>query len=167
MNQREIGELKDLIIDEIIANDRIIELLEPVKDEDWDRTDLLYSQIFNYNRLPFTIEEDQTFITVEIEAEKDPNISAINNTSKTLSIVLNVVCSDRKMKVRGSRVNRVDLITAELDNMFNEQKHWGLGTVHFRHSVPGVLETKHPYRITEFDLEVLDNLRWRRGEGRS
>ena len=163
MNQKEIGELKEMIVEEIINNDRIVELLEPKKTEDWDRKDLLYSQVFNYNRLPFTIEEDETSITVEIESEKGSNMSIENNTSKTLSIILNVICNDRNMRVKGTRVNRVDLINAELDSMFNEQKHWGLGVVHFRHSVPGVLETKHPYRLTEFELEVLDNLRWRKG----
>lgn len=121
------------IMEAIYNNDNIIKallyrketpsFLDRVVPSDYDRTSLLYSQIWPWKYIPQITDEANIYITSNFVFKPHDNMYKISN------FYLYVICHKSLMGCDQGLVN--DFILSELDNIFNQSRLVGIGRVQF------------------------------------
>lgn len=155
MNGYEIGEYKLTLIRKLIQNEDVLQLIDPNKKAEYP-DDLIYTNIFPYNRMPKTEQEVETYVTVRVNVASVP---AANDVTRKMAIVIRVYTHADLMQVKGSNSNRVDLLSAKIDEILNESQDFGIGYVVLNSSTEGVLDSKHFYRELVFNTDSLNSKR--------
>ena len=156
MNSYEIGDYKYIIIKKLIADDEIVELLDPEKHCDYS-DDLIYRNIFPFTRIPATEQEVMTYITVAVSV---PQIDARNDFIRNVRIVLRVYSHADIMKVPGNSSNRIDLVSAAVDRIINENMDIGIGFVRLVSNTEHVLDSTHHFRELVFKTDDINAKRY-------
>ena len=155
MNCYEITEYKRKIMAKLIDSRRIVELVDYAhKAEESD--DLLYANIFPYNRVPETEQEESVYICVMVDI---PTIYTKNDIARNVTIRFRVYAHERLMKVKGESGDRIDLLAAVIDELFNEKLDFGFGPLTIGSCTEHVYDSRHHYRELTFRTVALNSKR--------
>lgn len=112
---------KNQLMNDLLTNERIVELLcsdnQPVDDP----ADLMYTQLFPYEYIPETVEHGYTFICCDIDIQRI--------TGKTfLDPVMYIWVFSHRSKMRLPEGGvRTDALMAEIAKTINGSRDYGLG----------------------------------------
>lgn len=152
MNSFEIGEFKLTLIRKLIGNDDVVRLLDPTGALEYP-DDLIYTNIFPYDRVPKTEQDVNTYITVQVNVASIP---VKNDITRDLAIVVTIYSHEDLMYVKGSNSDRIDLLSAKIDEILNESNDFGIGYVQLESNTEHVLDSKHFYREVVFRTDSLN-----------
>lgn len=156
MNSFEIGEFKLTLIRKFIENENIVKLIGASADEVEYPDDLIYSHIFPYNRIPDTEQEVKTYITVMVNVTSLPRH---NDITRNVSIIVRIYTHKDLMRVSGSSSDRIDLLSANIDEVLNESYDFGIGYVSLGSNTEHVLDSAHFFRELVFNTDTLNSKR--------
>lgn len=155
MNSYEIGEFKLALIRKLIANEELVALLDPNGEAEYP-DDLIYTNIFPYNRMPDTEQEVKAYITVMTNVVGLPRN---NDITRQVAVVIRVYSHADLMKVSGESMNRIDLLSAKIDAILNESQDFGIGYMKISSNTEHVLDSKHHFRELTFRTDALNSRR--------
>lgn len=155
MNGHEISDYKRKIMKKLIDDETIFELINYDGSAEYP-DDMLYKNIFPYNRIPETEQEESVYVCVMIDI---PTIYARNNIARNVNIRLRVYSHERLMQVKGQSGDRIDLVSARIDELLNEKFDFGIGFVSLGSNTEHVLDSRHFYREMIFKTESLNSKR--------
>lgn len=155
MNSLEITEFKMSVIRHLLADEQVVELLDPNHEFEYP-DDLIYERIFPFGRIPDTEQEVKTYITVMIDV---PNI-AKNDITRDVNITIRALTYESLMRVKGSNGTRIDLLSERIDKLLNESYDFGIGYITMVHNKEFVLDSKHFYRELKFKTLDLNSRRY-------
>lgn len=119
MQLAEFYDYKNQLMGDILTNERIVHILN--KDIDMcDAASLAYSQVFPYEYIPDTIEHGKSFICFDVDIQK-----AANKTFYMPTLYVWVFSHRSLLKNEDGVIS--DIICAELANMLNGSRNYGLG----------------------------------------
>lgn len=156
MNSFEIGEFKLTLIRKLIANQDIVQLLDPNGQAEYP-DDLIYENIFPYNRIPETEQEVKTYVTVMVNAV---SLQKNNDVVRNVSVTIRIYAHLDMMKVSGSNSNRIDLLSAKIDEICNESQDFGIGYMKLSSNIEHVMDSKHLFREMIFTTDSLNAQRY-------
>lgn len=156
MNSFEIGEFKLTLIRKLIANQDIVQLLDPNGQAEYP-DDLIYENIFPYNRIPETEQEVKTYVTVMVNAV---SLQKNNDVVRNISVTIRIYSHLDMMKVPGSNSNRIDLLSAKIDEICNESQDFGIGYMKLSSNIEHVMDSKHLFREMIFTTDSLNAQRY-------
>ena len=156
MNSYEIGDYKFEIVKRLISDGEICSLLDPEGRCQYP-DDLIYENIFPFARIPATEQEVKAYITISVGV---PNIDAKNDLIRNLRVSVRAYSHADIMKVSGSHSNRVDLISAAIDRIFNESTVLGIGPVRLVANTEHVYDSAHYYRELLFRTDDINAKRY-------
>ena len=155
MNSQEISDYKRKIMKKLIDSQRIVELIDYAGQAEYP-DDLLYENIYPFNRMPETEQEEKTYICVMIDV---PTIYAKNDIARNVNVKLRVYSHERLMRVKGENGDRIDLISAEIDSLLNEKFDFGIGYMKLGSNTEHVLDSRHFFRELIFKTDALNSKR--------
>lgn len=120
-NGTSISEIKRRVIDAITHDDTIFYAFDAKDCENGG--DLIDTHIFNNNKIPETVENVSTYMTVMVQTRS----SGRNKTFviPTLEFYIYVHYRHMKMDYKITKDNRCDYISELLENMFNGSTEYG------------------------------------------
>jgi hypothetical protein len=147
---RAIAEYKEKLMAKIIANKQILALVD--KDKINHPDDYMYDNFFNFIRVPDSPEDEKNYICLEVDI---PEIySEQNNVYGKLVITIYIISHVNLMRThRGG--TRIDLISALIDDMFNNKRIVGLKKLELISNVAGNVNDKNACRVMTFYAEDL------------
>lgn len=155
MNSYEIGEFKLSLVKKLINNPDIVTLIDHAGTVEY-ADDLIYENIYPFNRIPDTEQEVKTYITVTVNV---PSISSKNDLIRNLVITIRAYTHQSLMRVAGKGMTRIDLLGAKIDEIMNESHEFGIGYVKLVSNTEHVLDANHMYRELMFRTDDLNNKR--------
>lgn len=155
MNGYEIIEYKRKIMTQMIDNADIVNMIDYASSVD-DAADLLYECIFPYNRVPETEQEEKVYVCIMVDV---PNSYVKNDIARNITIRFRVYAHERLMKVKGYSGDRIDLLAAMIDELFNEKLDFGFGPLSISSSTEHVYDSRHSYRELVFKTVALNSKR--------
>lgn len=130
----------------IISDKRILALVDESKVNDPES--YIKSNIFNFIKVPPTIDSEVTHICTEIDI---PNVYSSNNYYyKELVITIYVITHTNIMDVPNTGATRIDLISQYLDEMFNGQSGIGVKKLELMSNVSSAVTETQRARIIKF-----------------
>jgi len=152
MNSHEIPEYKRKVMLRLISNDELVKLVDPAGVAEY-ADDLLYHNIFPFGRIPDTEQETLVYITVVIQV---PSIDKKNDLIRYVDFKIRVYAHEDLMQVKGQSGDRIDLISALIDEMLNESYDFGIGYLHLMSNTEHTLDSKHHFRELIFRTDTLN-----------
>lgn len=154
----QIGEYKSVAIDEILFTERdglseeIISAIDPSALE--EPTDLIYSRIFPYMRIPDTIHDTDSYILISVDV---PKVSTVNYFFKQIILTLMVVVHQDAMYM-GGKTNRTrcDYIAERLNSIFNGNRHFTGECLEYVSDVESIIMNKFHTRTMRFTVEEVN-----------
>lgn len=138
----------------LVNNKAIVKLIEADPAEVEYDDDLINSHIFSYYKNPETEDEQRTYIFVFIDAA---STATRNQLMKNLTITFVVATHKRLMYVNGEIGNRLDVMSALIDEQFNNYDLLGVGYLRLLSNIEGNIDKTHPCRTLRFSIEDFDN----------
>lgn len=155
MNSYEIGNFKQKIIRHLISNAEIVRLVDPNGEAEYP-DDLIYTNLFPFGRIPDTEQEVRVYITVVVNV---PSIDKNNDLVRNVDIKVRIYAHEDLMRVSGSGFDRIDLLSAKVDEMLNESYDFGIGYVKLVSNTEHTLDSKHHFREMIFRTDGINSLR--------
>lgn len=149
-NSSIIGEAKNKIIKAFINDDAIIDAIEPVKINSSE--ELVNNYIFNFHQNPDTINDVETFITIQVHIPQQHYESRILVDSK---VEIYIVSNESHMKVTNVpkvTENRNDYLSRLIDNKLNGKALFGIGKLELEMNVEGAYQKDWLYRQMVFGI---------------
>lgn len=147
-NSFEIIRYKQQIMSLLVNNDYVVELIDNTDIEEPE--DLIGNNLFNYIRIPQSIEEAETYIAFEIDVPK------INDSNKEwfkqLVITFYIIAHESTMPTTLGGT-RIDLLAAEIDKMFTGYVGIGKQPLQLKSNTSNGISVKHRCRILTFMAE--------------
>lgn len=115
-----------------------------------DGGDLENTHIFNYNKIPDTITEVSTYMTIMVHTKARDR----NRTFVTPSLEIWIYCHDKHMEMDSqiTKDNRCDYISMLIDNMFNgSTEYGGIGQLKLISNTEGTYNKEFLYRHLIFE----------------
>lgn len=147
-NSSEIIRYKQQIMSMLINNETIVSLID--NPDITEPEELIGVNLFNFIRIPHSIEEEGTYIAFEVDI---PQITASNQERfKKLTVTFYVISHERSMPTTLGGT-RIDLIAAELDRMFTGFVGIGTQPIELVSNTGNGISVKHRCRILTFRAE--------------
>ena len=108
----------------------------------------MYERIFPYGRVPTTEQETKAYLTLTVNVE---NLMRGNKLLRTVRLTIRAVSHANIMKVSGESVNRVDLLSAKVDQVLNGSTKFGVGPLEIISNREYTLDEQHFYREIVFE----------------
>ena len=118
-NSQEIIRYKQQLTSLIINNTAIVKLIN--EPEITNPEDLIYHNIYDFVRIPETIDEEKTYICIKVDV---PQVYRSSFLFKQLIISIYII-SHQKQMITEYGGTRIDLISALLDKMLNGRRDIG------------------------------------------
>ena len=145
-----ISKYKHKITSLIVNNKKIINWINEPNIVDNDK--LIYNNIFNYIRIPYSTEDEKVYICLEVDI---PEIySQENPLYGKLVITIYIICHQNLMKT-GLGGTRTDLISGEIDKMLTGKKIVGIKNLELVSNIAGSVNDRHRCRVMTFYAEDL------------
>lgn len=119
----ELFSYKNQFIDDIMKNRKIIRLLSDDAETLRNPEELIYTQVFPYEFVPFTVEHGQTFICCEVDVRR-----VSNKTFLSPEMFVWVFTHDSLLRLPKGGL-RIDSICSEIVRVVNGSRMYGLGQV--------------------------------------
>lgn len=147
-NGTSISEIKRRVIDAITHDDTIFYAFDAKECENGG--DLKDTHIFNYNKIPDTVTDVSTYMTIMVQTKaRDRNGTFI---TPTLEFYIYVHHKHMKMDRKITKDNRCDYISMLLENMFNgSNKYGGIGELKCILNKEDVYNSQFMYRHLIFE----------------
>ena len=156
-NSSIIGESKKKIIKEFIKNTEIIQAIDSHKINMNQSEKLIGTHIFDYNQNPFTLQDSDTFITVQVHI---PDTYYRSKPFVKPQIEIWIISHERHMKVDNIpkiTQNRNDYISELIDNMLNGRNDFGIGVINLIVNIEGAFQQDYAYRKMVFETTDINN----------
>ena len=158
-NSSIIGTAKNKIVKEFIKDDDIVAAIGCDKGETGE--ELVNTHIFNYNQDPNTINDVQTFVTIQVHI---PQAYGYSGSSSTVyvspTIEIRIISHERHMVVDNVpkvTENRNDYLSRLIDEKLNGRTDIGLGKLTLVSNVEGSFQKDYLYRTLVFKATDLNN----------
>ncbi len=147
-NGTSISEFKERIMDAITQDDTIFYAFDAKECENGG--DLENTRIFNYNKIPETVKEANTYMTIMVRNRvRDRNGTFV---TPTLTIWIYSHFEHMKMDYKITKDNRNDYIARLLDEKFNgSTEYGGIGKLILVDNDEGTYNDKFLYRRLVFE----------------
>lgn len=160
-NSSIIRNAKNKIIKELIQSNEIILAIDS-KNVGYKQTEkLIGKHIFDYGQNPLTLQEQGTFITVQVHIP-EPYYRAKSANFLNPRIEIWIVSHERHMKVDNIpkiTSNRNDYISELIDTLLNGRDDFGVGTLKLLVNTEGAFQQKYLYRTMIFEgIDVNNSL---------
>lgn len=150
---REIAEYKRKIMSSIINSDEIVAAINAEGITIDNSDELIDNNIFSYDRVPDTEEEVSTYITIQVDI---PRIEK-GNVFRNVVVLIRIITHQDIMKMTGtSNGNRIDYISAQLDELLNGRSDFGWGKLSLSSNVEWSVDYKHRCRVMQFSVNDLN-----------
>lgn len=135
---------KQQVVSTILADKKITDALDP----NVETGELLYNNIFPFGKIPGTIDEAKSYITIEVSI---PKVSTVNRFFKEVLLTLTVIVHDDLMKTDYG-MTRLDYLGIALEELFNQKalQGLGIGKLELVSNIEGAWTDKHSYREIRF-----------------
>lgn len=160
-NSSIIGKVKRKIMREFIKDENIVAAINGKID---DPEDLLDKYIFDYNQNPYTIQDVQTFITVQVhipEARFSYSYTQQqNNTFVSPTVEIWITSHENHMRVKNIpkvTQNRNDYLSALIDTKLNGSTDYGIGKLFLTSNKEFSYEKDYLSRVMIFTTLDLNN----------
>lgn len=120
MELYEFFNYKNQVINDILTNEKIIELIDPSVDIK-DVHKLVYNHIYPYEYVPETSETAKTYICVEVD------ITKVSNKTYLYPTIFIWVFSHKSLLRLPSGGIRTDALSSEISKTINGSMEYGLG----------------------------------------
>lgn len=150
-NSQEIVRYKQQLTSLIINNEAIVKLIN--EPEITNPEDLIYHNIYDFVRVPETIDEEKTYICIKVDV---PQVYRSSFLFKQLIISIYII-SHQKQMITEYGGTRIDLISALLDKMLNGRKDIGKKKLELISNIEDSVGSKHRCRIMKFKAEDINN----------
>lgn len=143
---REIARYKQQIMSLVINKKEIIDLID---NKDIENTeDLIGENVFYYLRVPEAPEEEKTYICIEVDIPDAQSSS--NDLFRELVVTIYIITHERLMPTPEG--TRVDLISAELDELLTKQNVIGRSKMELLTNNANGIGVRHRCRIMTFSV---------------
>lgn len=147
---RAIAKYKEKLMAKIVANKQILALVDKDKIDHPDK--YIYDNFFNFIRVPDSPEDEKNYICLEVDI---PEIySEQNKVYGKLVITIYIISHINLMRTH-SGGTRTDLISALIDDMFNNKRIVGLKELELISNIAGNVNDKNACRVMTFYAEDL------------
>lgn len=150
-NSQEIVRYKQQLTSLIINNAAVVKLIN--EPEITNPEDLIYHNIYDFVRIPETIDEEKTYICIKVDV---PQVYRSSFLFKQLIISIYII-SHQKQMITEYGGTRIDLISALLDKMLNGRKDIGKKKLELISNIEDSVGSKHRCRIMKFKAEDINN----------
>lgn len=150
-NSQEIVRYKQQLTSLIINNAAVVKLIN--EPEITNPEDLIYHNIYDFVRIPETIDEEKTYICIKVDV---PQVYRSSFLFKQLIISIYII-SHQKQMITEYGGTRIDLISALLDKMLNGRKDIGKKKLELIANIEDSVGSKHRCRIMKFKAEDINN----------
>lgn len=145
-----IAKYKEKLMAKIVNNKEILFLVDKSKINNPNA--YIYDNFFNFIRIPNSPEEEKNYICLEVDV---PDIySDQNKVYGKLVITIYIISHINLMQTKQGGT-RPDLISALIDEMFNNKKIVGLKNLELISNVAGSVNDKNRCRVMTFYAEDL------------
>jgi hypothetical protein len=158
-NSSIVGFAKNKIIKEFIKDQAIVDAIGCDKGDVGEK--LVNTHIFNYNQNPNTMNDVQTFVTVQVHI---PQSYGYNNNSSSIyvspTIEIWIISHEKHMNVDNIpkvTENRNDYLARLIDEKLNGRDDIGLGKLTLVSNVEGSFQKDYLYRTLVFKATDLNN----------
>lgn len=147
-NGTSISEIKKRVMDAVTHDDTLFYAFNAKEFENGG--DLENTHIFNYNKIPDTVDKVTTYMTFMVKTRaRDRNKTFV---TPTLDIFVYVHHKDMKMDRRITKDNRCDYISELLENMFNgSTQYGGIGELKCTLNDEGAYNSQFMFRHLTFE----------------
>ncbi len=147
-NSTSISEFKEKIVDAIAKDDTLFYAFDAKECENGG--DLINTHIFKYNKIPETITETNTYMTIMVHTKsRDRNGTFV---TPTLEIWIYSHFNHMKMDYKITKDNRNDYISMLIDDKFNgSTEYGGIGKLRLVNNTEGTYNDKFLYRRLIFE----------------
>lgn len=150
-NSQEIVRYKQQLTSLIINNAAVVKLIN--EPEITNPEDLIYHNIYDFVRIPETIDEEKTYICIKVDV---PQVYRSSFLFKQLIISIYIISHQNQM-ITEYGGTRIDLISALLDKMLNGRKDIGKKKLELISNIEDSVGSKHRCRIMKFKAEDINN----------
>lgn len=150
-NSQEIIRYKQQLTSLIINNAAVVKLIN--EPEITNPEDLIYHNIYDFVRIPETIDEEKTYICIKVDV---PQVYRSSFLFKQLIISIYII-SHQKQMITEYGGTRIDLISALLDKMLNGRRDIGKKKLELISNIEDSIGSKHRCRIMKFKAEDINN----------
>ena len=150
-NSEEIIRYKQQITSLIINNESIVKLIN--EPEITNPEELIYHNVYDFIRIPETIDEEKTYLCVKVDV---PEVYRSSFLFKQLIICIYVISHQNQM-ITEYGGTRIDLIGALLDKMLNGRKDIGKKKLELISNIEDSVGARHRCRILKFKAEDINN----------
>lgn len=146
-NSSIIGKVKNKIIREFIKDNEIVATINSSTISEDTPEKLINTHIFDYHQNPNTLNDVQTFITIEVHIPE-----SYYNTSGTFvnpTIEIWIFSHEKHMRVDNIpkiTENRNDYLSELIDRKLNGQSGYGIGELTLKSNVGGAFQMDYLYR---------------------
>lgn len=153
-NSTSISEFKKRVIDAITHDDAIFYAFGAEECENGG--DLIDTHILTYNKIPETVEEVATYMTVMVHTKsRDRNGTFI---TPTLEFYIYTHYEHMKMDRKITKDNRCDYLSMLIDDMFNgSTEYGGIGQLKLTLNAEGTFNKDFLFRHLIFETIDLNN----------
>lgn len=153
-NSTSISEFKERVVDAITHDDTIFYAFDAEECENGG--DLIGTHILTYNKVPDTIKEVATYMTIMVHTKsRDKNGTFV---TPTLEFYIYSHYEHMKMDRMITKDNRCDYITMLLDDMFNgSTEYGGIGQLKLVLNTEGAYNKNFLYRHLIFETIDINN----------
>lgn len=145
-----IGKYKEKLMDKIVNNKQILILVDNKKINNPDS--YMYDNFFNFLKIPESPEEEKNYICLEVDI---PKIYTEQSKVYGKLIVTIYIISHVNLMNTHRGGTRTDLISALIDEMFNNKLTVGLKKMELLSNVAGSVNDKYMCRVMTFYAEDL------------
>ena len=156
-NSSIIGKAKNKIIKEFIKDQGIVDAIGCDKGDTGEK--LVNTHIFNYNQNPNTMNDIQTFITVQVHIPKSYGYGT-NSITVSPTIEIWIISHEKHMNVDNVpkvTENRNDYLARLIDEKLNGEDGFGIGKLTLVSNVEGSFQKDYLYRTLTFEGTDVNN----------
>lgn len=157
-NSSIIGKVKNKIVREFINDEAIRAAIDSQNPDVHEPEDLINKHIFDYNQNPYTLNEVQTFITIQVHIPEDR--SYYNSEGKRVfvkpTIEIWITSHESHMKVDNVpkvTQNRNDYLSTLIDKKLNGATDYGIGEIQLKSNTETSYEKDYLVRVMIFETK--------------
>jgi hypothetical protein len=154
MRSREITAYKRKIMSAIVGSEEIVNAIAEPNITIDNADELINLCIFDYNKIPSITEAARNFITIQINI---PRIEK-GNVWREVIVVIRTITHIDKMELGGSKGNRMDYISSQLDELLSEREDFGFGRLLITSNSEGSISDKFLARTMTFSVNDLNKV---------
>jgi hypothetical protein len=156
-NSSIISKSKNKIIKEFIKDTLLLQAIDSPTLDLKQAEKFIGTHIFDYNQNPYTLNNIETFITVQVHI---PHIFDYNKTFVRSTVEIWIVSHERHMivdNVPKVTENRNDYLSELIDKKLNGRNDFGIGTLQLTSNVESSYQADYLFRKMIFETKDLNN----------